>query len=523
MLSLRGVRWLVRDRLPVLVSLLVALGNAVAAPYTSNQNQYLAHVEGDHPSLATDWLAGTTDPYPFFTLVAGAADALGGTSALRALAFLATWAAVWAVYVLARHLDPSGSRAVPLAAMAIVGATLVVLPPGVFLVSGTALSMFSGFGDQYVVSKPTYLQPSVAGSLVLLAFALWVRHVHDPAPARTRALAVPAVLTVLACMLHPTYMVVVLMALGAAFLADLLTGQGRSRLLAYSLLGAAVVAGALSANPGLLDLADSAVGSTEAVDRFAFERIPQHTLLTQWPLEDVWRLALVVYSLSLLPRLRSGRWLARWSAVALTASLVLAIVVELSRWTTMALLFPWRVSVIVVPLAATALATSVGLWLTRSFPGPHWERRVALVAVALAAVGLAATTSRSSPVVADESVVAVRKADPGGVGLIPLERANVRLNAGVPVYVDWKAPPYVGRELVEWWDRVDRVRRFENDPEIFCTEPWTRQVDWLLHDATGAIPSCVESWPTAATEGRWQVLVRPAPVGGGPTSRTEIR
>lgn len=504
-----------RLRLPLLVTLLVALGNVVAAPYTSNQNQYLLHVEGSSsPALAGDWLVGTTDPYPFFTLVAGAATAVGGTTALRLLAFLGTWAAVWAVYRLARHLAPSESPAVPLVAVVLVGATLVVLPPGVFVASGTALSLFSGFGEQYVVSKPAYLQPSVAGSLVLLAFTLWVGNAREPRATRLRRWASPVALAVLGCMLHPTYAVVVLMAMGSGFVADLLTGRGRTRLVGYSLVGVTVVVAALAANPGLLELAGTAAGASEAVDRFAFERIPQHTLASRWPLEDVWRLALVVYSLTLLPALRSGDWLATWSTVALASSLGLALVVEVSRWSTLALLFPWRVSVVLVPLAATALATTVA-WRGRRFASRHWRRHVVLVALAFAAVGLAGTTSQSSPAEAEPSVVAVREADPRGVGLVPLDRMDVRLNAEVPVYVDWKSPPYAGSELAEWWRRVDQVRRYENDPETFCSEPWSQQVDWVLHDVTRTLPTCLEAWPVVGSEDRWQVRERVWPTTDG--------
>ena len=57
--------------LPMVVILLLALGDVVAVPYLSSQNTYLLPTIARHtPALQADWLAGTTDAYPVFTAVA---------------------------------------------------------------------------------------------------------------------------------------------------------------------------------------------------------------------------------------------------------------------------------------------------------------------------------------------------------------------------------------------------------------------------------------------------------------------
>jgi hypothetical protein len=48
---------------------------------------------------------------------------------------------------------------------------------------------------------------------------------------------------------------------------------------------------------------------------------------------------------------------------------------------------------------------------------------------------------------------------PDSVLLTPLED-DYRLGARRAVYVDWKSHPYLGAEVLEWWQRVEFVRQF---------------------------------------------------------------
>lgn len=234
-------------------------------------------------------------------------------------------------------------------------------------------------------------------------------------------------------------------------------------------------------NPGLFGTTGS-----PALDRFAFERIPHHTLWPQWPVHDLLLLAILVAGI-----LVARGWLRVWLVVALIPGLIAAVVVERTYWTWLALLFLWRITTLLVPIAVTVI---VAQWMP-ALP------RVLLVGVAgvHAAIGLAGTLA---PVVEDPAVAVVQQARPQGVGLIPLGAENVRLNARVPVHVDWKSPPYAGEDLQELWRRFDQV-----DAETFCSGDWNAQIDWVLLD--GPAPPCTQGWSELARRDGYVVLQRP--------------
>ncbi len=464
------------------VILLVALGNVVAAPLISNQNTYLLSVVGD-PS---DWLAAQTDPFRVFAAVARALHDVGGVTAWRIAAYLLTVAAVWGVYLVARALV--AGEAVPLVATVLVGLTLVPVAQG----SGQEyLSAFHGLAGQYLIWKPGYLQPSAAGCLVLLAVGLWWC-------ARP---GVAAALVIIAGSLHPTYVVVVAIGLAAALLADLVTGGGWRRLPAYVgtvLVGAGV---SLMMNPGFGDLA----GGGDALTRFAFERIPHHTLWTQWRGHDLVLLGVILAGILLARPLRRGVWLRVWLTAALAPGLLAAVIVEWTRWTPLALLFPWRITAVLVPVAATVIAVRAAMLLAR-LPVRHWRVPVLATAAVAAVWGTLGSARQLSPSQSDPAVRAVLAGRPVGTGLVPLAAENVRANAAVVVYVDWKSPPYAGDALPLWWRRYDQVAAFERDPASICGAAWEADIDWAL--LTVPPPTCMVDWQVIADQDGYLVVQR---------------
>jgi hypothetical protein len=60
---------------------------------------------------------------------------------------------------------------------------------------------------------------------------------------------------------------------------------------------------------------------------------------------------------------------------------------------------------------------------------------------------------------------AIRQSTPeDAVLLIPLRGGDYRLGAQRPVYVDWKSHPYLGEEVLEWWQRVQFMQEFYDLP-----------------------------------------------------------
>ena len=457
-----------------LIIALLAAGHSVAAPLMENQNQYMLPVVGNR----SDWLVGQRDPFPAFTALARGLHDVGGVTAWRVAAFLLTAAALWGVYLVARAL--ASGDAVPTVATLLVGLTL--LP-------WWDLSAFYGLAGQYLMWKPGYLQPSAAGCLVLLAFGLWL--VGRP--------WVAGVLAVIACVMHPIYAVVLGVGLAAALVADLLTGARWRRTPGY--VAVVIIGGGLAAalNPGVITLG----GGDASLTRFAFERIPHHTLWPLWDPRDLLLLAVVVAGIALSWSL--SRWVTAWLGAALAVALLSAVLVEWTRWTSIALLFPWRITAVLVPVAATVIAVRVAMLLPR-LSERRWRAPVLAVACGAAVWGVVDSVQQQSPTQWDPAVRAVLAARPTGVGIVPLSAQNVRASAGVAVYVDWKSPPYAADGLSLWWERYDQVAGFERDPEAICVGTWGREIDWALLAVEP--PSCMADWQVLAEGGGYRVLQR---------------
>jgi hypothetical protein len=193
--------------------------------------------------------------------------------------------------------------------------------------------------------------------------------------------------------------------------------------------------------------------------------------------------------------------------LAVVLSLVAAALVELTRSVTLASVFPWRVSVVLVPLAFVIVATTGAGVLVRVL-----DRRAVLgfvAALGVFAVWTGAHVSRESRAEAPSPAVELLRAtSPDGVGLIPLGYENVRLNARLPVYVDWKTHPYDRAELAEWVRRVESVRAIRSDPTRLCDLVEREAIDWVVV-GEGWNVACLERWRRIERDGV-RLLIRPS-------------
>ena len=95
----------------------------------------------------------------------------------------------------------------------------------------------------------------------------------------------------------------------------------------------------------------------------------------------------------------------------------------------------------------------------------------------------------------------VRAARPSGVGLIPLELDNVRLNTPAAVYVDWKSHPYASADLAEWQRRIATARVAETDDAAFCRLIDQEKIRWVMLRRGRAVPACIDGWQPTGSDG----------------------
>jgi hypothetical protein len=443
---------------------LFGLAYAQAPLYTSNQNQYFLHglAQAGRGNLGQDWLANTADPTPLFTglvrLTAGLLD-----ERLFYLYFLLLAAvylhSLWGIADRLFGLSSSRGRSV------LFLATFFALHSAGLRI---ALGRFAGGGWEYLFDGGvagqrmlgTVLQPSTFGVLLLLAVDQFLRG----RPYRSAAAAAAAAL------LHPTYL------LGAAVLVSsmvwLLYRRERNLRLPLRVGGLALAL----VLPALIYNARTFLpASPAALQILAQVRVPEHAVVAEWiePAAAV-KLAMILLAIYLV----RGSPLSGILAVGTGAALLLTAVQLLTGSHSLSLLFPWRITTYLVPLASSVLAgwgaRTAADWLARGHRSlqpaglgtgwadpnvPRGARALGLAAMALSVVsGLAWSALQFAQQQADPArrVLAFveLQREPGQVYLIPPRLQDFRLVTGAPAMVDFKSIPYRGDQVLEWYDRL---------------------------------------------------------------------
>jgi hypothetical protein len=146
----------------------------------------------------------------------------------------------------------------------------------------------------------------------------------------------------------------------------------------------------------------------------------------------------------------------------------------------LALLFPWRVSALLVPVSTTLLATRLMGWCfgqpdKRQQHLPPWAGRAAWAIMAVLAVAGFASFIQHLQARNHEPQQRLfnevrRMAAPGQVFLIPPKLQAFRLDTGEPAFVDFKAIPYAPAEVLAWYDRIQLAQFFyrDNPADIDC-------------------------------------------------------
>lgn len=437
---------------------LFALNFSFDFPVT-NQHTYMVHAYKllGSPGLARDWLAQTADSAPLTTLVSALTLRLGGGIGIGAL-----YLGYCLVFVLCWYRI--AVRRFQLGALEQFLALPVLLLP---FLNPINQWLSYGIAGQYLLGG--YWQPSEAAGLALiLAFTLFV--LERPLLAVTAA--------GLAALLHPGSLLAASLVAGTVILDLAVRRAWRSAAgaaLAYTLCVLPVVAFAL-----LVFRSSTPEIAAEGARILVHERIPHHTLPAEWLGPRV-ALCIGLIVAAILACRRDWR-IAFGLAVPLGGGILLSLAAALVDRDTVYLMFPWRISALLVPLAwlvlSIAAARLVSGVLRPRFAGyPAFERWAATapgrgLAMALILAGIAVTPlsplQRTVPLSADaKALIAWVQAQtaPDTIFIVPLELEWFRLDAARPILVDWKSNPYRSDEVIEWHNRIEQSRRIM---EAFC-------------------------------------------------------
>jgi hypothetical protein len=502
--------------------------------YYSNQNQYLLHglkIAG-RGDLAHDWLANTVDPTPIFSAGIAYAYTYAGewaffaiNAVLQSIYFVSLIALIDATFGLPQSRPARFVLLTLLVAVHSIAARWASL-----YVTGTALPLYlnwhttavdiprllhHGVAGQYLFGQG--LQPSTIGVLLVTSMAAFARG----------RLIFAAVFAALACTVHPTYMLAAAM-LTLAYMMVLL---GRRRWFAAIFVGAVTL---LAVAP-IIYYSWTTFEPTNSNDHAAAlrllvdTRIPHHAAVGQW-FDKMARLQVTWIAVGMLASLRTRLFplltIPAICAVLLTLAQMApdnpaviewlrargveqTILAKLPDYGKMlALMFPWRISVVLVPVATTAILTRMVAMIT-PYPGRSvWLGRLARfpAAILLAAVvagGLYITFREPGLMYPTDSAELpimefVRNhRQTGDVYLIPIkDLERFRLFTGAAIFVDWKAIPYKDMDVLEWRRRIEQAQHWyaNNDWDTVSKEMQGEKVTHVVIPAANApaMPKALE-------------------------------
>jgi hypothetical protein len=468
--NLGGRGGLRRAAVCALAILSLGLAHGQSPLVSSNQNQYFLHgaARAGIGFLHQDWLAGTADPTPVFTSIVEWTYRLLTPAAFHLeylLLFGVYLAGLWLLADTAFGLRGSSARTLLFLVLVVaLHSAALRLVEGRLLGETWEYLWDGGVAGQRLLGP--IFQPSTFGAFLLLSLGLFLRG---------RA-AWAVVAAALAASVHPTYL------LSAAILVlayCLVLWRDERSLRRPVLLGALALA---LVTPIVLYVI-IALGPTspdriaEAQQILAHERIPHHALPAAWFDATVLvKLALLGLALFVTRKTRLARVLALVSA----AALLLTIVQILTGSDMLALLFPWRLTTVLVPAsvgllagwAATRGATTVERLPARSRRGLTLAGIAILTA--LAVFGAVLFAWQTAAQVRDPAAPMLREVrqrlETGQVYLIPPKLLDFRLATGAPVLVDFKAIPYRDVDVLEWRRRLQYAEQFyrENPAGVDC-------------------------------------------------------
>jgi hypothetical protein len=438
-------------------SLLFGVIYAQSPLFTSNQNAYFLHglADAGFGYLNHDWLATRQESMPVFTWLI----TLTYMAFHSKVPFYLYYILLMGVYLFSMvgimdllfDLRRSKIRVLAFLALFLAAHSAALRFLLSRLVSADSTFLFEGgVAGQRILGQ--VFQPSTFGVLLVLSIYLFLRR-------RTFWSLVPIAAAVY---FHPVYL------LGGALLTIaymwivFFAEHNLKRSLLLGSVSLLLVAPVLIYTIYIFSDPDPELAQ-QALNILVNFRNPQHALITSWLNWTV-----LVQALILLTGLFIVRKTKLFTILLIVTSgmLILTIFqgITANKW--LALIFPWRVSVLLVPMGTTILiafgVTKFMDWLKATRKAKRWVSLLSLlVIIGLMVIGAIRFQIESARQLADPALpmmnyVAAHKS-PRDIYLVPSKMENFRLVTGAPILVDFKSAPDRDADVIEWYERLKWV------------------------------------------------------------------
>jgi hypothetical protein len=465
----------------LVLSLLLSISHTQLPLYSQNQNSKFLHglANAGYGLLHEDWLAKTADPFPIFTALVSITYRY-----LPQAMFYLYHVVLFGIYLYSLLRIVSASLSLPPSRhtyLCYLALLLALHSKPLDELTGSiphlpaASTFYSGLAGFYILG-PVF-QPSSFGVLLLLSIALFLHGKPFLAVASSSLSAV----------FEPAYILPAALLTIAYMLMALREPKG---VLVTFLLG---IIGFIIVLPLLLYIYVLFVNqpgdiSEEGQRIVVHLRSPHHHVMSSWfDKSSVIQITVIVLGIVLARRTK----LFPIVSFCFIASTVLALVQVFLDSDKLALVAPWRVSVLLVPISTCIIvayifpavwtrlpkrvATSSRAWIGAS---------VALMTVAV--IGGSVSMRRSFDEVREDEAtpmmdfVTATKSR-GDQILVPqrgeYEFEKFRLYTGAPIFVDQKVHPWRGVDVVEWYTRLRLAQQFYGPGEQIDCRMLRRLVD----------------------------------------------
>jgi hypothetical protein len=450
----------------LLLMLVFAISYQQWALYSSNQNTYFLHglAASGMGFLKLDWLAQTVDPFPVFSALVKITIQVLGENAFyfQYMVILAIF--VYSILGIACYICGIGNSRIKYLSYFVLLTTLysglifnlLLKIPGLalftFIVNPEGLLTW-GVAEQYILGP--YFQPSTFGVFIILSIYAFLR--DKP--------FVAIVCLILSATFHSTYILSAAILTGTYMVVIFAKEKNLRKVLLVGIFAIILVIPILTYvylnfGPTTADI------SSQAQSILVDYRIPHHAILTNWfDNNTLYQIALVILSIFLVRRTKLFLVL----LLPFLAATFLTIVQVITGNKSLALLFPWRITVFLVPIASSIILASIVSVIFQIFRKPiskstkplQWAIFVIIIILGYMGVRRTITLLNTPRIGLTASARFItRTFQFNNLYLIPPDLETFRLATKVPILIDYKSNPFKDTEVVEWFNRIKITNDF---------------------------------------------------------------
>ena len=215
-------------------------------------------------------------------------------------------------------------------------------------------------------------------------------------------------------------------------------------------------------------------------------RIPHHANIFSWlSIKDLRPLILISISLYLVKNFKEI-FIPLLSVFLLSISLSIIQYIINNYW--LALLFPWRSFVFLVPISSLIIISFV-----KNLDSGRFSKLIFIYPLFIIAVFLNFFIDSKINLNKDNftfkknsEIYNYLKSNKNDIKklLVPLDLPDIRLNTGIPIFVDWKHHAFKNDEIIHWYKRVKLNESFynsNNDKDMLAILREIKKIDEISH------------------------------------------